>query len=135
MQAAVLPDQRQAINADNFTVGEAELEPLQHHRVRRVAIGRYQHGTIDNEEVRIGRRHTLAGIVELCARPGQRHQPVRPAIGGTECLQLRRHRFQFRIMFVSRIVASNVGDGVRIAQAREGVDVAVGVVAGEGAVL
>ena len=41
MQAAVLEDQRLAIDADHFVIGEAGLELIERNPIRRIAVGWY----------------------------------------------------------------------------------------------
>ena len=70
----------------------------------------------------------------LGARPGQGHEAVGRAVGGAEGFQLFLHRLKLRVVLVRRVIAGHVGDRARVAEARERVDVAVGVVAREIAV-
>ena len=77
----------------------------------------------------------MAVRVEHRPRPGQRHQPVGSAGGGAEPLQLGLHGRERGEVLVRGVVAAHVGNGVVRAEPGQGVDVRVGVVAGQRAVL
>src|SRR5690606_11460412 len=56
MQAAVLPDQRAAGHLHDVPAREGLGQHRRGARVGRVAVGRHQHGAIDDQEVGVGRR-------------------------------------------------------------------------------
>src|SRR3546814_4706071 len=88
----------------------------------------------DDREVGVAGRQATAVVVD---RPGprQRKQPVGPAVAGPQGGDLVGHRLELGVMRVGRGVAGLEDDGVIGGEAGEGVDVGVGVVALEVAVV
>src|SRR3970040_918279 len=70
MQAAVLVDEREAMDTDYLAPRKTRAAARQCRVVRGIVVGRNQHGVIKNEEVGIGGRHARAIVVKSCACPG-----------------------------------------------------------------
>ncbi|KAG1439960.1 hypothetical protein G6F55_013614 [Rhizopus delemar] len=102
--------------------------------VSRVAVGRHQHRAIDDQVVGV-RRGQAAAFVDHRLCPRQREQAVRLAILGAQRGQFIAHRLQLGIVRVALVVAGLVDDAVGRGEAGEGVDVGVGVVAFQVAVV
>src|SRR5689334_17725885 len=79
MEAAILVNERAAINADDLAVREARPQALERHRVGGAAVGRHQHAAVDDQEVRVARRQAPAVLVVQRLGQRQRHQLVRLA--------------------------------------------------------
>ena len=96
-----------------------------------MGIGGAEYGTVDDEEVGIGGRQTVTVLIVDGPRHGQFHQSVGLAIERPESCQLRFHQLQILILFVVGVVAANIQQGVIRTDAYQGIDMSVGIIAGQ----
>ena len=135
MKRAVLADERAAVDADDLASGKRPGQTLKSQRVFRRRVCRHENSAIEDQKVGVGRRQAMAvlGIVDGIGH-GQRDQRVGMTVNSAEGAQLLLHAPQRIVMFVRRIVALHVGDRTAVAETRQRVDMAVGIVAGQIAV-
>ena len=112
MQRTMLRDERPAIDSDDFAVGENLLKNADRGCVLRHAISGHQHSAIDNQEVGIGgwQAMSIGGMNRF--RPGKRDELVGMAVEGSEFAQFRFHFREFFVVFIGRVVAFDVSDGI-----------------------
>ena len=96
-----------------------------------MGIGGTEYGPVDDEEVGIGGRQTVTVLIVDGSRHGQFYQSVGLAVERPEGCQLRFHQLQILILFVVRVVAANIQQGVIRTDAYQGVDMSVGIIAGQ----
>ncbi len=129
MKAAELADQSGAVDRHDGSIRERLGQTRLRHRIGRIAVDRQQHRAVDDEEVGVGCREPVTGIVVDRARKGQRDQMVGRAIGLAQRRQFPGHGLQRREVAVRGVVAALIDDGIGCCEARQGVDMAVRVVA------
>ncbi len=139
MQRPVLAYQDATVDAYDLATGEGLL---QHQAglfvVVRLAIGRVEDGTVDDEEVGVrGRQALIAflldGIGKVALEDRRRHrqgqQAVRLAVGRAEGVELLLHVVQVVVMDVVGIETLYVDDRIVRTEACQRVDVRIGIVA------
>jgi hypothetical protein len=134
VHAAVLPDQRTRIDGDDLTARMRVADDLGSARVVRIAIRGHDHAASDDEVIRVRRREP-ASVIDDRARPRQRMQRVRTAVGSAQRGELLAHASELIVMRIGHVVAGLEHDRIVWRETRERVDVRVGVVAFEIAVV
>ena len=115
VDASVLTDDGERIYADNLTVGEGKLNlSLCLLVFLRLVVSRINHGSVENEEVGVGGRQSVALTVLVGCQSvalvidGIRHrelqQSVRVSLVGEELLQLLLQRLEVLILLILRII-------------------------------
>lgn len=127
----MLQNQGAAVDADYFPVRKQCFYNPQGFLILRRLVDRYQNCTVEDQKIGVGSRQPVPIGREAGVGPGQRYKPVGFAGKGTERLQFAFHGLQGGKVFVMGLVAAYVGNGIGCAQARQCVNVRVGVVAGE----
>ena len=127
----MLAHHRRGVNADDDPVGEGLGDDgLGLFVVVGLLIGGHQYGAVEDDEVGIGCRQSIAVVFQAAGhRQGQ--QPVGSAVEGGERLQLLLQRFEVGVLLILGVFAADVGQRVVGACTHDGVDVAVGIVAPE----
>ncbi len=129
MQAAVLADDGARRHRHDGAAGKAVAEAGEGGRVVGVPVGRHQHGAVHDQEIGvIGRQAATVGAVQR-RRHRQRHQLIRAAVGPAQGRELLFQAVQSGVLRAVGHIGAGIGQCVRIAKSRHGVDVAVGVVA------
>src|SRR3569832_72143 len=100
VQAAVLPNQRQARDADDLAVRETALQARERLRDGGIVVGWRQYRTDDVENVGVTRGETAAGRGVFGLRPGQRHEAIRFVTIVAQCLFFGFFVFVFFVVFV-----------------------------------
>ena len=138
MQGAVLADEDAAIDGHDVVLGEGSLQLAAGEVVvLRLTVGGKEDGVVDNEEVGVGggQAVTIVGV-EDGRWQGEREQlKIENWKLRNELLKLLFHRLEGFVVLVVGIGAADVCYGVVGTEAGEGVDVAIGVVAGKVAVI
>ena len=141
----MLANEDAAIDADDLAVGEGIVQHLGSTLVIvRLIVGRIEYCTIDDEEVGVGGRQTLVAFAGYCIgkvrfedgsgkRKSQEAEGF--AIDGAKPFELLFHLLQGLVMDIVRIFALHIDDGVVGAESGQGVDVGVGVVTQEEAIV
>ena len=108
MDGAVLADDGAAVDADNIAAREGCGDELQGLCVEvGLAIGRAEHGTVDDEEVGIGGWKTLSVIID-CAWHRQAEQAVGLAVERAQGVELLLHQLQLVVLLVAGVVARDI---------------------------
>ena len=138
MKGAVLADEHTAIDGHNVVLREGFLQLATSEIVILwLTIGGKKYGLVDDEEIGICGRQTVT-IVGVEDRRWQRERKKSPLLTspkGEKAFQLRFHGGEGFVVLIGWVCATDVGNGVVGAKAGEGIDVTVGVVAGEVAVV
>ena len=125
----MLTDEYGAVDANDFMVWKGELQLTAClFVVGGLAIGGAEDGAVDDEEIGVGGRESLVAVADGVGH-GKGNQAVGTAVGGAECLQLGFHVLEVGMLGVGGVGGLDIGNGVVRAEACEGVDVSVGVVA------
>ena len=98
------------------------------------AVSRHQNRAIDDQMVGIGSRQA-ASLVDDRLRPGQGVQGVRHAGGRAQGFQFFAHARKFVVVAVRGVRTGLEHDGVIRCEARQRIDVGIGIVAFEVAVI
>ena len=131
----MLLDESPAVDADDFISGKSLLQDACRGSVIvGLGIGGVEHGVVENKEVGIGGRQPFP-FVEDGGGHGQWQEPERLAVACQERAELLLHLGELRVVHVGFIVALHIHDGVVGTQPGQGVDVAVGIVAGQESVV
>ena len=128
VEAAVLPDQRTARHLDDLPAGKRVGKDCGGRGVRGITVRRHQDRAIQDEEVGVTRCQPSI-FFDDGSGPGQGEQPVGAAIRRAQRRQFPGHGLEFGVVRIGGIVAGLEDDGVRRGEAGQGVDVGIGVVA------
>ena len=136
MDGAVLADDGAGVDGQDVVVGEGGGEDAGCLVVfRRLVVGGQDDASVDDEEVGVGGWQAVAvGLVDGVGQ-GEPVQSVGLAVGSLEGLHLLLEGLEVGIVLIGGIVAIGVEQGVVGRHTDDGVDVAVGVVAAEVAVV
>ena len=115
VDASVLADDGERIYSYHVSVWEGKLNlSLRLLVLLRLVVRRINHGTVQNQEVGIGGRQSVALAVLVCSQSvalvidGIRHrefqQSVRVSLVGEELLQLLLQRLEILILIIFRII-------------------------------
>lgn len=137
----MLTDKDAAVDADDVVMGKGLLELAPRlFVVVGLCVGGVEDGSVDDEEIGVGGRESVALVcrrhwskvlfVDGCGH-WERDEPIGLSRESAQLAQFLFHELQFGKMFVGRVGTGNVGNGVVGAEAGKGVDVSVGVVACE----
>ena len=135
MDGAVLSDDGAGIEGDNGAVGEGSGDDAQGLGIfLGLGISGNKHCTVENQEVGISRRQALA-FIQNCRSHRQFQQAIGPSVGGAKRAELLLKCLKISEVRIAGVVAAHVEERVVGCAAHDGVDVAVGVVADEVAVV
>ena len=136
MQRAVLLDERAAIDAYNFVLGECFFERFCGFAVIvRLCVCGVEHAVVHDEEVRVCCRQTLAVLVVYGIGRGQGNHPVWVAVSSAQRCNLLFHSAKVGILCIVLVGTLHIYNGVGGCKACNGIDVTIGVVADEIAVV
>ena len=141
----MLANEDAAIDANDFAFGEGVAQHLGSTLVVvRLVVGRIEHGSINDEEVGIGSRQTLVsfadhsiGEVRFKDGSGERESQQSEwfAFDGAKSFELLFHLLQGFVMDIVGVVALHIDDGVIGTESGQGIDVGVGVVTQQEAIV
>jgi len=134
VQAAVLPDQRAARDLHDFAARKGFFKCRCCNGIRRIAISRHQQRAVDDKEIRV-RRGEAPAFIDDRFGPWQREQAIRFSFERAQRGHFLRHSSQVIEVRIVRIVTGLIDDRIRRRESREGVDVCVGVIAFERAMI
>ena len=126
VNGAKAPDEIDGVDADDLPPRKAAREDRQRDAVARIVEGRREHDTVSHVEVRVARRHAAAGEEERLGH-GQFDDAHPRAPQPTHIVAQRLE------VFVAAVALDRRRDHARRDEARDIVDVAVRVVAGDAA--
>ena len=145
MEGAVLLDDGTTVDADDFAVGIGLANDTEGLGVEvGLGIGGHQDGAIDDQVVGVGggkavtvsdgiADYTTFGHGRIIDRTGERElqKAVGTAFEGAECTKFFFHQGQVGMVGI----ATGIDDGVVRADAYQGIDMAIGIIANEAAVV
>ena len=131
----MLYDDAAAVDAHDLVVGEGIGNGLRRLFVEvGLGIGGIEHRAVDDEEVGVGGWQTLVAVVYRAGH-GQPQQAVAASGLCAQRAQLLFHLVQFAVLRVVLVVASHIEQRVGRSHTHEGVDMSIGVVAYEVAIV
>ena len=134
VQRAMLKDDRGGVDGDCLPSGEGTCDGLNGLLVIGwLSVGGYQHRAVEDEEVGVGGRKSEVIIVNGIGH-GEWQQPVGATVERPQAFQLPFECFEVVVVLVALVIATHVEQRVVGCASDDGVDVAVGVIAGENAV-
>lgn len=143
----MLADDGSGIDGDDVAVGEGFADDAKGFRVVfGLTVNGREDGTIENQEVGVGRRQALSFLFPLSSFLGNRFlenrfrhrqskQSIGFSVGSSEAFELLFQRLKIGKLLIVFVVATHVEQCVVGRTANDGVDVAVGIVANEVAVV
>ena len=145
MEGAVLLDNGTTVDADNLTVGIGLTDDAEGLGIEvGLSIGGHQDSAIDDQIVGIGggkavtvsdgiADYTTFGNGRIIDRTGERElqKAVGTALEGAQCTELFFHQCQVGVVDI----ATGIDDSVVRTDTHEGIDMAVGIIANEGAMI
>ena len=145
MEGAVLLDDGATVDSDDFAIGIGLADDAHGLGVEvGLSVGGHQDGTIDDQVVGVGggetvtvsdgiADHTTFGHGRIIDRTGERElqKAVGTAFEGAECTKFFFHQGQIGMVGI----ATGIDDGVVRTDAYQGIDMAIGIIANEAAVV
>lgn len=128
MEGAETPDDVGGVDADDFAVGEESLEDVGGLVVGEATVGGEDDFAIGNVEVGIGGREALV-VVEDDVGHGKLHDGGLLAVGETAAVEHLEVLLQGFVVLIPGVLFDDGDDGVGRDEAREVVDMTVGVIA------
>ena len=129
MRPAVLPDKVAARHRYQLPVWETPLQVGQGLVILGTIEYRHQDTVVQDQEVDIAAGQTLSVLIINGFRDLYGLCRVGLTICLPQCPDLLRHRLEWLIMNVIAARTAGIGDGVRVAESHQVVDMAVGIVA------
>lgn len=135
MERTMLGNQGTAIDTDDFASNKDIGQNFERCRVLTIIIGGNENGPIDDEKVGIGGGQPVTIFGKAGLGPGQGDQPVGGTLGCAQSAKFDLHGGEGLKMFVLGIIAAYINDSVTRAEAGKGIDVRVGIISGQEAVI
>ncbi len=131
----MLLNQAAAVNGNHCPFSEGALYDFQCPGIGRIGIDRHQNRLVYDQKVGVSCRQTCPIFIVAGLRPGQFKQLVRLSMPIAERLELSMHLCQRVKVVIQSIVAALKDDGVVRCQPGQGVDVAVGIIPQQAAMI